>query len=626
MDLLNCLMQGDVAAFNKAKAAGGTGDLFAAELAELTLVGIDLSGLNLSKSDLTGADLRGAQLLKTDLSGIDGAGLILRGAIGLRANLSEAFLEGADLSEGDWTKANAAEAELGETQAAKANWTKANLKGARVLHGHWREALLREAQVGGADFREADLTGANLSEAQGARFSAVEANLERIQAVRARLSGAVFTRANLRGAVFREASLMTADFSGANLTGADFSAANLTGAIFTGATLTGVNFAGASLEGVDWSDLDLAGVEMVGQDPHALGLSTPQIAALAAWGVQADMAAPVILEDPVVARRGARVAVVWRNPEPWVAPPPPEEGMPVPRRPGTLRYVVMEGGLRSQGVLPVLEAEVESLHLLEDGGAFTLLATVRRPAGVFLLRWTLSLAGVFAPASMHLGYAPISAPIVANVEGKTWIWGITSRGPGAVAQFMEDDALQTGFTAKIQTAVGFYAANRPVLQSKSPVLLAVSTSAVGEPLRVPDGFPGLLASATLVDDKVLAAWVEPRRGERPGGVRAAWVARREDPVERVWGWESAVKDLSLWTEGERAWVAWTEPGGLRVASYPELRRDEIPLAPGERAVFGGGGAPVVLAYGAQGGARVLALEGPLLGQISSHWPTGAGVG
>ncbi|MBN2797584.1 MAG: pentapeptide repeat-containing protein [Deltaproteobacteria bacterium] len=621
MDLQAMLANGEIEAFNKARDEVRRVELFAADLPGAPMARADLSGADMAKSDLSEADLTGATLVKANLSGIDGGQLKLTQALAVRVNLGEAWLEEADLSGGDFTKANFTEASLSRTVAVGAVFTRANLKQAEAREARWEGADLREAQINGADFTGAVLSGAILSEAHGARVQLQGARLDRCEAVNARLAGAQLQGADLTGARMAGVNLVGADLTGARMAGCDLTGANLQDAILAGADLTGAVLAGAALDGVALDGISLEEVDLTGLDPRLLGLDQDRIDALAAWGAVYDPDGPVLMEGVVAARSGDTVAVAWRNPEPSDDEPvEPEVGEEPPAIPATVRWAVVRGDARVQGVLPFAEDELLSISLAADGEIFRLLAVQRRPVGVFLLSWELTLAGASIPVMVPLGYAPMASPVLAVIDRKTWLWGLSSRGPGLVAQQLVEGRLETGFTAKLQTARAFLGANRPVLESKGGVLIGADTEGAWEPLRVPASFPGDRGAATALGDKILVAWVEPRvSDERPGGMRAAWISRREPVVERIWGWESRVESLSLWTEGERTWMLWTEPGGVRAACPPEQERIELPLLRGEDAFFGGGTAPVVVAAAAMGGGRLLDLDGTVLGRIAPAW-------
>ena len=83
-ELADLLAAQDVDGFNTRRGERSRPELFAADLAEKVLPGVDLSNANLEKADLTGADLSEANLVKAQAAGIDGSGMKLTGAIALR--------------------------------------------------------------------------------------------------------------------------------------------------------------------------------------------------------------------------------------------------------------------------------------------------------------------------------------------------------------------------------------------------------------------------------------------------------------------------------------------------------------------------------------------------------------
>jgi uncharacterized protein YjbI with pentapeptide repeats len=146
-------------------------NLFRAELANVWLVGKDMSYASASFANLPGANLFKAKLPAADLS---------------QANLQKANLYWADLQAADLSQANLQEADL----------TGAKLKGGK----------LPGANLFGAKLPGADLTGANLW-------------------------GAILWEANLHDADLSQTSLQEANLHDADLSGAKLWGANLTEAI-----------------------------------------------------------------------------------------------------------------------------------------------------------------------------------------------------------------------------------------------------------------------------------------------------------------------------------------------------------------------------------------------------------
>lgn len=161
-------------------------------IAFMDLQGADLQEINLSHMALSGANFSGANLSKADF----GKTIVSRADF-TKANLSEANLSGADLS--------------------KARLQGTYLIGAKLEGAYLSTADLGYAILSGANLSEANLTGANLS----------KADLSYADLRRANLIVADLSRANLTEADLREASLSGADLNGTNMNEVDLTGANL---------------------------------------------------------------------------------------------------------------------------------------------------------------------------------------------------------------------------------------------------------------------------------------------------------------------------------------------------------------------------------------------------------------
>ena len=183
-------------------------DLHRCDLADSTIIGMDLHGIYLSWSDLSrvngGCD---PDLPRTNLAGARIARAIL-----VDAKLCDAILTDADIHGSDLSRAALEDATL----------DRANLS--------W--AVLTGAGAGFAPFRDANLSNAVWRDgsAVGANFNS--ADLHRIDLRRTNVRAASFVGADLR-----YARLNGVDFTNANLTGANWgSATGLSSAIFSNTT------------------------------------------------------------------------------------------------------------------------------------------------------------------------------------------------------------------------------------------------------------------------------------------------------------------------------------------------------------------------------------------------------
>lgn len=218
-------------------------DCTSANLTNITLRGLDLSGINLIEANLKGADLTGANLENADLSGalLDDAnlqGANLAGAVFIGANLSRADLRNANLEQTDFTGAI-----LNNANLTRSDLTNVALRGATFTGAALVEVNMTGANLSGSILTHADLTGANLA---GVNFAGASLSA-------ATLSGAVLNDADLSGAFVNRAdisnaSLINATLSGGNFIGTRLSSANLTNAQLQGSLLIGTNLSGANLQ------------------------------------------------------------------------------------------------------------------------------------------------------------------------------------------------------------------------------------------------------------------------------------------------------------------------------------------------------------------------------------------
>lgn len=173
-------------------------DLHRCDLADSTIIGMDLHGIDFSWSDLSrvngGCDpdlprtnLAGARiarailvdaklcdaiLVDADLHGSDLSGVALEDASLNRANLSWAKLNGAHAGFAPFVDANLANASWRDGFGTGATFDGADLHGIDFRGTDLRSSSfvgsdLRYARLGGVDFTGADLTGANWRRATG---------------------------------------------------------------------------------------------------------------------------------------------------------------------------------------------------------------------------------------------------------------------------------------------------------------------------------------------------------------------------------------------------------------------------------------------------------------------------
>ena len=617
MELLDLLKANDVETFNNTRGTRVRIDLFAVELPDAKLAGVDLSGANIAKSDLTGADLSGAQLFSTDMNAIDGTGMILKDAIGHKVSLRGAYIDDADLSSVDFSRGRLEECVLTGSKLDRSRLTGCKLREADLSNTSMVGVELVEASLHQANLESADLRNADLSEASGAESKWAGARLEGAVATNARFPESVWTGANLQGAKFDGAILTNADLSGADLSAADLSRANLTGAKLEGAILKGANLADACLDEVDFTGIDLTGVDLTGLDPKTLGLSDEQIASLAAFGADIDPDAPLCFTEIAAATVEDSVAVLWLNQDNETAI--------------SVRWALITAGEPPDvGALPLSSDGILAHMVAPDGkGGFTLVLIQERPAGTSLVRIPLSRDGVTGAAVTELiGYDPAVRPSMQLRDDGLWIWGVARRGPTLVVHRVNDEGLELVHSSRQATARGIYGRYNPVLASKGGVVMPIKGGVVGKPLRTPDAFTGKLARAVPAGDQVLALWPHKRRNEDdPGGLRYAWLAVRGAPEPEILTVQDGVLQLDAISVGDSAWLAWVELAGLGASptlhtlSMPNGKVADMPIPRGtdiEEICFAmqyGEGKPVIVATTVDAGLIAWRADGKALGFI-----------
>jgi len=590
MGLLELLQDGDVESFNMQRGERSRPDLFAAELAEKNLKGVDLSGANLDKSDFTESDLSDATLVKASMTGIDGSGMKLVNALGLKVRLKEAWLDNADLSGADLSRANLSEACLEGSTGEDLALPGAKLREANVKGAHWKGVDLAESHLHKADFTGADLRSADFTEASGAEIILDGARLDSASAVGARFPGAQLKGTSAVGARFSSANLSGADLSGADFTNADLSGANLTEAILTGAILKGTILADACLDGVDFSGVSMVGADLSGVDPTSLVLSPEQVEDIAAIGIAVDPEVPLTFLELCAARIDDGVLVHWKNEE-------DEETF-------TLRYAVIRPGRDAvMGVLPVREESVlaTAMSAVDDG--CRIIAIRDRPGGVAAVCYRVDAdGGLTSAATASLGYEPCVRPIARGDGKNLLLWGLARRGPTLVLHQLDEEGFAPVRSSGVPTARGFLGRHQPVLACKGGVVMAVTPSGAGKPLRTPEGYPGRMSVGVAHDDQVLAVWLVQRKGDSPGGLRFSWLAVRGAPEVGVLSTKSGVTAVDATSTPDGVAVVWVEAGedGLDVpATYrillpggePERIAVQVEMADGVTFAPGPAGRP-----------------------------------
>ena len=130
-------------------------------LANLCLVGIDLSWIDLSELKSPGINLYGAKLINVDLQNSVLYEADMRKSYIASANLRNAMLDGSDLR---------------RTHLVRADLTGAQLVGANLREANLRNINLRNANLQNADLRSAEFEWKNLSQNNNLRYVKITVN------------------------------------------------------------------------------------------------------------------------------------------------------------------------------------------------------------------------------------------------------------------------------------------------------------------------------------------------------------------------------------------------------------------------------------------------------------------
>ena len=548
MELLSLLEQEKVHEFNAARSMSGRIDLFAADLADKNLTGVNLTGVNLQKADLSGCNLTDAELTQTDLSGADLTGTVLKNISAMRSRWRDAYLGEADLSDADLAGADMTDADVSDGNMARAILNGARLKRAILVKTDLTAADLSEAYIAEADLSEANLGGAQMREANLSRADLTKTNLSASDLTRAKLQGAALTGTNLTGACLNSADLTEAQLQAINVDGTDFTRAD-----FTDAEFEDVQFDGAKL-----TDAQLDGGVSGTTEAEDIGVAS------------------VHVEDPQLAVNGTKVAASWENPD--------RQGKP------SLRVAFGAAGKGWNGKtnrIPVPADLVVSNALVAQGDGFTSMTLVDRPGGAIVNFATLGRGGkVVSTRSVKLGYAPVVRPEVRVHDDQLYLYGISRHGPTIRVDKLTDEGLEPVFGKTMPTARGFVPGQQPYVLSKGGVIVPVSPTGMGEPMRVPATFPGRAQVAAKVNDGLALAWI-PSSGK---GFRFCIARPGHAPEEMSVLPKVEVGTLDMVGHGDDAWVVFSRqaemPGDASpawVVSLPDGKPE--PMYEGEEDAY-----------------------------------------
>ncbi len=534
MDLLALLSEGKVEEFNLQRESGVRLDLFAADLAGLNLKGVDLTGANLQKADLSNTDLSEAELTQTDFSGADLTEANLSSVSGMRSRWRDAYLGDADLSDADLVNADFTDADFTGAKAPRALLSGARLKRAILHNTDLSAADLAEARMPEADLTGANLTGAQMREVDLSRATLKTTTLSATDMTRARLAGADLTEA-----ILTDASLNSADLTSSVLTGAAVSGADFTRADFTGADLSGCDLSGANTSEAEFP----AGFTEVDSGSQTI--------------VEAGA---IHVEEPKLAVNGQKIAVSWENPD--------ANGKP------RIRLAHGRTGGKFSGKLSTIPVPADlavSSSLSPCGGGFVALTVLERPGGTSVHICDVGKGGAVSnPRSFKLGYTPAVRPMLREVEGQLYLYGIARQGPTICVHRIGEEGLEPTLTKHMPTARGFVGGQFPTLLSKGGVLIQVGTHRLGEPMRAPASFPGRACVACPIDGGLALAWLTSTEK----GFRFAIARPGDAPDESKVLPKEEVGAIDAISTSDGAFVVFTReaggPGEAASAWYAEL--------------------------------------------------------
>lgn len=261
-----------------------------AQVRYLLRYGGRLKGANLRETilDLEGFALGIHSLARTRLGRQQMVELLRRGQTNFveadfsHADLRQLALTGINLTGAIFLETQLRAADMSHTRLARANFRSAHLMEANLRGADLRDANLRYADLRSADLRRANLTGASFVRTDLVGADLRDVNLaavprEHLSLVGVRLTGQqlqAFYQAGQRN--FAAAKLRGADLRGMDLSGIELVGADLRGAGLRGAKLRDANLLQADLRGADLREASFARANLEGanlQHTHRKGTS-----------------------------------------------------------------------------------------------------------------------------------------------------------------------------------------------------------------------------------------------------------------------------------------------------------------------------------------------------------------
>jgi hypothetical protein len=167
---------------------------------------------------------------------------------------------------------------------------------------------------------------------------------------------------------------------------------------------------------------------------------------------------------------------------------------------------------------------------------------------------TIGRAGkVTDSRSVKLGYAPVVRPEVRVHDDVIHLYGISRHGPTIRVDRLTNEGLEPIFSKAMPTARGFVPGPKPHVLSKGGVIVPLSPTGMGEPMRVPATFPGRAQVAAVVDGGLALAWI-PSTGK---GFRFCIARPGQSPEEQVMLPKVEIGTLDMVGNGESAWAVFS---------------------------------------------------------------------
>ena len=469
--LLKLLKNGEVEKFNQQRPSFL--DLFAADLSNANLPGVNLSDVNLDKADLSNANLEGADLTKTKVNGADFTEANLCSIFAPDSKWDEAYLGEANLTDADLSGAS-----MNEIEAPKANFERAILE-----NTYMKNSDLSDCNFNDAELLKTKLTGSNIQ-----RSIFTNAVMHGVKMAKTNLSHCNFEHGKMTGGLLAEANL-----TAANLQNAILNNANLDQAIVADAKLKNCNLTRADITGVDTTTANFkkAIVDEISAD---LGVF-PQ--------AKLPLAPHVFIEDPQVAIHKTSIAVMWINHE------SPKKYLRVIR--------AKIGGERSSDIIAVPSPVdlLKAYSLISTAEGFVVMCIEERPSGRFAVFYKIPSRGkakAFCRVRLQYTTSSFRNAIFPNFKlcphPKGVVLYIIARNyPKIRTHFVKFSGEHYPDGFDLPTVNGFIGKDQAIALTKGGTLAVLSPTRPIDMLSCPTGFPGKMCDVDFLDNIPTVAWV-----------------------------------------------------------------------------------------------------------------------